>query len=221
MNGLMRRDLMVLKARGLPVKALVFAGFCLVFSGFMGFAGSGLLSVIAPLAALAAALSLFSVDDADAWHVFLCISPVPLKRIVISRYIVVLGIVAAASVFGLVLNLASFAALHEQELIWYLAFTLAGFIGTCASALISMPLCYWAGVSGSNIAQLVPIVVLGGLAAGARMVDVRLVASFLLGLSAIHYVLIASAALVFGFMVSVTSSAFLYRRRISEGRIAK
>lgn len=221
MNGLVRRDLMVLRARRLPMKALVFAIFSIAFSGIMGFAGSGLLSVIAPLAALAAALSLFATDDADAWHVFLCISPVPLERVVMSRYIVVLGAVVAASMFELALNLAIFAAFREQELIWYLVFTLAGFLGACASAIISMPLCYWAGASGSNIAQLAPLVVLGGLAAGVRVIDVRQVTSFLLTLSVFHYVLAVLAVLVVGLFVSAASSVFLYRRRISERRIAK
>lgn len=199
MNGLVKRDLMVLSAMGIPKKALIFVVLCLVLSGIMGFAGSGLMSVIAPLSALAAVLGLFAADDADAWHVFLCISPASLKHVVMSRYIVVLGAVAAASMFGLTLNLVSFAAFREQELVWYLIFTLVGFLGAFASALISIPLCYWAGASGSNIAQLVPIVILGGLAAGIRMINIRQVVSFLLTLSAIHYVLVISAIFVIGF----------------------
>lgn len=221
MNGLVMRDFMVLKERYLPMKGLALAGFCIVFSGFMGFAGSSLLSVIAPLSGLAVTLGLFATDDADAWHVFLCTSPVPLNRVVISRYIVVLGTVAGASVFGLALNLFSFVAFREQELIWCFAFVFAGFFGACVSALISMPLCYWAGASGSNIAQIVPILLLGGLAAGVRVVDVRQVASFLLSLSPLHYVLAIAVILVLGFIASAASSAFLYRRRIYEGRISK
>lgn len=220
MNGLVRRDFMVLGARGLPVKALVFAGVCLVLSGFLGLAASGLLSVIAPLAALAAVLGLFSVDDGDAWHVFLCISPVSPMRIVMSRYIVVLGTVASASMFGLALNLLSFAVFREQEFLWYLVFVLTGFLGACVSALISMPLCYWTGASGSNIAQLAPLVILGGLAASVRMIDIRLVTSFLFTFSPLHYALAAVVALVLGSIASAASSALLYRRRIREGRFA-
>ncbi len=221
MSGLMIRDFMILKARYLPLKTLAFAGFSFVFSVLMGFAGSSLLSVIAPLSALSVTLGLFATDDTDAWHVFLCTCPISLKIVVLSRYIVVFGTIVAASAFGFILNLITFAAFREQEIIWYFAFTLAGLVGTCASALISMPFCYWSGASGSNIGQIVPFLFLGGLAAGVRAIDIRRVASFLFALSPLHYFIAIAVILVLGFIASAAASAFLYRQRLNEGRFSR
>lgn len=168
MQGLIIKDLLVLKSKMKIIPFILLAILAILAIYYLGSTGVLALNVFIPVYFCALTIPVFQEDEKAGWLNYVLASPLSKKQIVISRYIVSFSIITFSLLSLLLLNIFYYYLFSDLS---FSVHILTLFAALCLAFIylsLLIPSIYYSGTNGSSIVMLIFIL---SFSAGAFLIN--------------------------------------------------